>query len=123
MLPVARIETAVQSFANIVARNGVYNTTAESLDLLKQIRIVTDTGYTILLDRALINLKKGNLDSRQPVVVEMESGRIEAKAMRAEDGGNRVFFSGGVTSTFTNLFGPAGPVGGASPAEKTDAGQ
>jgi lipopolysaccharide export system protein LptC len=120
--PVARIETAVQSFANIVAQTGVYNTKLESLDLRDKIRIITDTGYTVFLERALIDLKKGNLDSRKPVVVEMDTGRIEAQTMKARNNGDTILFAGGVSSTFKDLFGSPGSLTGRSVVAPKGAG-
>jgi lipopolysaccharide export system protein LptC len=104
MAPVAKIEMAAKSFANIVAKTGVYDTKLERMLLQNKIRIVTDSGYTLLLDLARIDFKSGKLESVRPVVVEMDSGRIRANAMNAFDSGSTVVFSGGVTSTFENLF-------------------
>jgi lipopolysaccharide export system protein LptC len=108
--PLARIETAIQSFTDIAASRGTYNSVKEILDLDEKIKIVTDTGYTLRLDRARVDLKNGKLDSSRPVIVEMQTGRIEARSMRATDNGGEVVFSGGVTSTFTDLFADAGSV-------------
>jgi lipopolysaccharide export system protein LptC len=118
-MPVARIETAAEGIAKIIAKIGVYNIKAESIDLREKVKIVTESGYTLTLDRADVDLRKGNLDSKQPVVVEMKSGRIEANSMSARDNGTSVLFSGGVTSRFENLFMPPANVGAESQAART----
>jgi lipopolysaccharide export system protein LptC len=102
--PVAKIEMAAKSFANIVARTGIYDTKLDRMLLRNRIRIVTDSGYTLLLELARIDFKSGALESVRPVVVQMESGSIRANRMNATDSGEKVVFSGGVTSTFQNLF-------------------
>jgi lipopolysaccharide export system protein LptC len=88
------------------------------LKLNRDVRIKTDSGYTLQLDAANVDLKGGNLTSDQPVVVEMENGRIEAKSIDTKNGGKNVMFSGGVTSTFTGLFDTPPADGAASEAQK-----
>jgi lipopolysaccharide export system protein LptC len=75
------------------------------LSLSNAIRIVTDTGYTLLLDSAAVDMGKGDIVSQTPVTVEMQSGKIEANSMNASNNGASIVFSGGVKSTFTGVFG------------------
>jgi lipopolysaccharide export system protein LptC len=116
--PIAKIETEAESFAHVNAETGLYDSVVETLKLNRDVRIKTDSGYTLQLDAANVDLKGGNLTSDQPVVVEMENGRIEAKSIDTKNGGKNVMFSGGVTSTFTGLFDTPPADGAASEAQK-----
>jgi lipopolysaccharide export system protein LptC len=117
--PVAKIEMMANSFARIIAQSGLYDTAGENLTLKKDIKIVTDTGYDVSLSNAQIDLKNGSIVSKEAVKVEMQDGRIDAKNMQASESGTRIIFSGGVKSTFTNLFAPL-PAGEAA-KQATDA--
>jgi lipopolysaccharide export system protein LptC len=102
--PNARVETQTSIFAHIQAAAGLFDTAIEKLNLDKDIRIVTDDGYTLNLKDAQIDMKRGDLVSNKDVRLEMNNGRINAKAIDLQNNGAIVNFSGGVSSEFTNLF-------------------
>jgi lipopolysaccharide export system protein LptC len=104
--PAAKIEMMANSFARIIAQTGIYDTAGENLTLKKDIKIVTDSGYDVSLNNAEIDLKNGSIVTKDAVKVEMKDGRIDAKTMQASESGTRIIFSGGVKSTFTNVFAP-----------------
>jgi lipopolysaccharide export system protein LptC len=112
--PVANVETQSDGRADIRAADGLYDGKSEHLDLRRDVRIVTESGYDLNLSSAKVDLQRGALQSEEAVTVTMTDGSISAANIDLTDSGGTIRFRGGVSSTFNNVF-PA-PEGGAAAA-------
>jgi lipopolysaccharide export system protein LptC len=77
----ARIALQDRSFATIEALNGVYDSSADKLDLKDDVRVRTDSGYDVRMDSAQI---------------EFKGGKINAKGLDMVDNGQKIVFLGRV---------------------------
>ncbi|HSP25219.1 MAG TPA: LPS export ABC transporter periplasmic protein LptC [Saliniramus sp.] len=84
--------------ARVEAATGRFDTQAELLELTRDVRVISTSGYTIDLRSASIDFKTGNVTSPDPVRVEFESGTIEADGMNVVENGKVVSFEGNVRS-------------------------
>jgi lipopolysaccharide export system protein LptC len=84
--------------ARVEAATGRFDTQAELLDLTRDVRVVSTTGYTVDLRSAQIEFKTGNVVSREPVRVEFDAGTVEAESMNIIDSGRIISFEGNVRS-------------------------
>lgn len=86
------------SVARVEAATGRFDTKSELLELNRNVRVVSTTGYTVDLRSAKIDFKTGNVVSPEPVRVEFDSGTVEADSMNIIDSGKVISFEGGVRS-------------------------
>lgn len=92
----ARIEMADHGQGRVTARTGFYDTAKETMQLVKDVRMKSDSGYEVLLSKADIDFKAGTLSSQEPVRVLMRSSTISADRMNVIDGGKTLVFEGRV---------------------------
>jgi lipopolysaccharide export system protein LptC len=113
--------------ARVEAATGRFDTKTEVLELNRNVRVVSTTGYTVDLRSATIDFKSGNVVSPEPVRVEFAAGTVEADSMRIVDSGKVISFEGGVRSVLVAPnFGMGsegnaarGPVADANPLSST----
>jgi lipopolysaccharide export system protein LptC len=81
------------------AKNGVYDTKAGSLHLTGGVEISSAGGYLVLLQDALVEIRKGHIVTRNPVRAAFPEGTLEAQRLEIFDHGDRARFDGGVVVT------------------------
>ena len=92
----AKVEMQDKSSMELRAVTGVYDAKGEMLKLDRNIEINSSTGYQGRLREALIDIRKGNVVSEQPVEVRMLQGTLNANRLDILDSGDLVRFHGGV---------------------------
>ena len=103
VLPDAKIEIEKDKYARITAATGLYDSSAEKMQLVGKVAVKSDAGYEIALDDANVDLKAGSIETRHPVRVKMTNGTIDAETMEVQDSGRVVFFRGHVTTLLNGI--------------------
>ena len=83
-------------WTKLQANKGIYDTKKESMNLSGDILIRTNQGMAARLQSADVNMKKQEIITDEPVLVEMNGNKIEAEAMNLSIARKRVLFTGGV---------------------------
>lgn len=81
---------------DLSADTGIYDTKAETLKLERNILLSSSTGYQARLSEAMVDTRKGNVVSDQPVEVKLLQGMLNANRLEIIDSGELVRFHGGV---------------------------
>jgi lipopolysaccharide export system protein LptC len=84
--------------ATLKAKQGIYDTQNETLEVKTDVTVKTTTGYDIHLESAKMKFKTGDISSDQPVNVRMDTGEISADSLQMVDNGKKVTFIGNVRS-------------------------
>ena len=92
----AKLQMQDKSMMEMSADVGTYNTKLETLKLESNIVLSSSTGNKGRLIEAIIDVRKGNVISDQPVELEMLQGRLNAKRLEIIDSGDLVRFYEGV---------------------------
>ncbi len=87
--------------ATISAGTGFFDGTGNTLRLADGIQLATTDGYKARLAEAQIDIGKGSMVSTKPLEVSTGDGSIKANSVQVSDHGTHVFFSGGVSVSFT----------------------
>ena len=95
----AKVKMQDDSTVNVVSDSGTYNVKTEMLTLNDTVHLVSTGGFEARLDRAVIDVHKGNVVSEQPVWIKLTNGEISAKRMEVTESGAVIRFSGGVATT------------------------
>lgn len=93
---------------DLSADTGIYDTKAETLKLERNILLSSSTGYQARLSEAMVDTRKGNVVSDQPVEVKLLQGMLNANRLEIIDSGELVRFHGGVDMVL-KLDAPAAP--------------
>jgi lipopolysaccharide export system protein LptC len=88
----AKVDMQDKSTMQMTAVTGTYDTKGETLTLEKNIMLSSSTGYRGHLSEAVIDVRKGNVVSNQPVELEMLQGELNAKRLEIVDSGALVRF-------------------------------
>lgn len=94
----AKMEMQDKSSVQMTADTGVYDAKSEILTLNDNILLQSSTGYEGRLSEAVIDVRKGNVVSDQPVAVKMLNGFLNAKRLDISENGSVLRF-GDVTMT------------------------
>jgi lipopolysaccharide export system protein LptC len=92
----AKMQMQDQSMIDMSADTGVYDTKHETLRLDSNIVLTSSNGNKGRLSQAMIDVKKGNVVSDQPVELEFLQGVLNAKKLEIVDSGDLIRFHGGV---------------------------
>ncbi len=84
------------------ARGGEYHKGKKILDLIGNIKIISQGEYTAYLEKARVTLKEKRLYAKVPVTVVFDRGIIRANGVDITDNGNRVLFFNGVKTSFNS---------------------
>jgi lipopolysaccharide export system protein LptC len=95
----AKVEMQDKSTMEMTATAGIYDNKAETLKLDQNIELTSTSGYRGRLSEALVDIRKGNVVSSNPVEVEMLQGTLNANRLEIVDSGDLVRFDGGVRMT------------------------
>jgi lipopolysaccharide export system protein LptC len=89
----------------ITAKTGTYLPKGDKMVLREHVVVTSAQGYNAKLREAVVDMKKGNVASEQPVEVKMPAGVITANGMEILDSGDVVRFTRGVVLNL-NAAGP-----------------
>jgi lipopolysaccharide export system protein LptC len=78
------------------ARNGLFDSKQQLLDLHKDIFLQSSTGYEARLSQAFVDIGKGTVTSEEHVDVKLLNGTLTADRLRITGGGEVVRFEGNV---------------------------
>jgi lipopolysaccharide export system protein LptC len=92
----ARLQMQDLSMMDMSADTGIYDTKRETLRLDTNIILTSSNGNKGRLSQAMIDIKKGNIVSDQPVELEFLQGVLNGKKLEIVDSGDVVRFHGGV---------------------------
>jgi lipopolysaccharide export system protein LptC len=109
----AKLEMQDKSMMEMSADTGTYNTKLEILKLESNILLSSSAGNKGHLSEAIIDVRKGNVVSDQPVELEFLQGKLNANRLEVTDSGDLVRFLGSVDMVMT-------PSAAAAPKPKTD---
>jgi lipopolysaccharide export system protein LptC len=114
----AKVLMEDQSTVTLDARNGLFDTKQQLLDLHKDIFLQTSTGYEARLSQAFVDIGKGTVTSDEHVDVKLLNGTLTADKLRITGGGEVVRFEGNVVMNLDNLGESSQPANAsAAPAE------
>ena len=88
----ADVPLTADVMARITANAGIYNSEANTLDLMNTIRVETTDGMSADLETAAIDLRKGSMSTPDPVRISMPGAVIQADRLTVEDHGRRLLF-------------------------------
>lgn len=92
----AKMEMQDSDVVVITAKSGTYNTKGDNVVLREHVVVTSAQGFNAKLREAVVDMKKGNVVSEQPVDIKMPTGTIKANGMEIVDSGDVVRFTGGV---------------------------
>jgi lipopolysaccharide export system protein LptC len=92
----AKLQMQDQSMMDMSADVGVYDTKREMLQLNNNIVLLSSNGNKGRLSQAMIDVRKGNVVSDQPVELEFLQGVLNGQQLEIVDSGDMVRFHGGV---------------------------
>jgi lipopolysaccharide export system protein LptC len=92
----AKLQMQDKSVMDMSADTGIYNTKLETLKLERNIVLASSNGNKGRLSEAMIDVRKGNVVSDQPVELEFLQGTLNANRLEVIDSGDLVRFLGAV---------------------------
>lgn len=75
------------STTEITAENGSYNSKKEMLELGRRTVVASTSGYKVLIDDAVIDIRGVQMVTERPVQVEMRQGKLDAARMEVREAG------------------------------------
>ena len=99
----AKVLMEDQSTVTLDARTGLLDNKQQTLDLHKDIHLVTSSGYEAWLSHAFVDMGKGTVDSEEHVDVKLTNGTLGADGLHITDGGAVVRFDGNVVMHLEHL--------------------
>ena len=99
----AKVLMEDRSTVTLDARNGLFDTKQQLLDLHKDIFLQTTAGYEARLTQAFVDMGKGTVTSDEHVDVKLLNGTLTADKLRITGGGEIVRFEGNVVMNLDNL--------------------
>jgi lipopolysaccharide export system protein LptC len=106
----ARLQMEREGWVTVNAKTGLFNTQAERLKLIDDVRVRTETGYDIHMQNADIDFKAGTVVSKQPVKVNLGATTVDADSLDVKDNGALIVFDGRVRAVIENA--PKGTIAG-----------
>jgi lipopolysaccharide export system protein LptC len=85
-----------QTTVTMDARNGLFDSKQQLLDLRKDIFLQSSSGYEARLSQAFVDIGKGTVTSEEHVDVKLLNGTLTADKLRITGGGEVVRFEGNV---------------------------
>jgi lipopolysaccharide export system protein LptC len=92
-----------QSIVTLDAITGLLDNKQQTIDLHKDIHLVTSGGYEAWLSHAFVDMGKGTVDSEEHVDVKLTNGTLSADHLHISDGGGVVRFEGNVVMHLDHL--------------------
>jgi lipopolysaccharide export system protein LptC len=98
----ARIQMEREGWVDVKAKTGFFDTQAEKLKLVDDVRVKTETGYDIRMRKADIDFKGGTVASNEPVQVLLNQTTVDADTLDVKDNGRLIVFEGRVRAFIAN---------------------
>src|SRR6266581_9735641 len=92
----AKVLMEDQTTVTLDARNGLFDSKQQLLDLQKDIFLQSSTGYEAKLSQAFVDMNKGTVTSDEHVDVKLLNGTLTADKLRIYNNGELVRFEGNV---------------------------
>lgn len=92
----AKVLMEDQTTVTMDARNGLFDSKQQLLDLHKDIFLQSSSGYEARLTQAFVDIGKGTVTSEEHVDVKLLNGTLTADKLRITGGGEVVRFEGNV---------------------------
>ena len=108
----AKVLMEDRSTVTLDARNGLFDSKQQVLDLHKDIFLQSSTGYEARLTQALVDIGKGTGMSDEHVDVKLLNGTLTADKLKITGGGEVVRFEGNVVMNLIMESPPAADVSG-----------
>jgi lipopolysaccharide export system protein LptC len=99
----AKVLMEDQTTVTLDARNGLFDSKQQLLELHKDIFLQSSTGYEARLTQAFVDIGKGSVTSEEHVDVKLLNGTLTADKLRITGGGEVVRFEGNVVMNLDNL--------------------
>ena len=99
----AKVLMEDQTTVLLDAREGLFDSKEQLLDLHKDIFLQSSTGYEAWLSQAFVDIGKGTVTSEEHVDVKLLNGTLTADRLRVTGGGELVRFEGNVVMNLDNL--------------------
>jgi lipopolysaccharide export system protein LptC len=99
----AKVLMEDQTTVTLDARNGLFDTKRQLLNLHKEILLQSTSGYEARLSQAFVDIGKGNVSSDEHVDVKLLQGTLAADRLRITGGGEVVRFEGNVVMHLDKL--------------------
>jgi lipopolysaccharide export system protein LptC len=106
----ARLRLSDEGETRVLGEHGLYDSSAQTLDLAGDVHIKGAT-YDLALKSAAMNFKTNALSSGEPVRLDFNGGWVSSDQMAMTENGEQIIFIGNVQSRFE----PA-PENGAAPS-------
>lgn len=113
----AKVQMEDKTGLTMDARNGLFDTKTQLLDLTDDIFLQSSTGYEARLTQATVDMGAGTVSSDEPVAVKLLNGTLDANRLRITENGALVRFEGGVSMILI----PEQPTGAAAQPPAKDA--
>jgi lipopolysaccharide export system protein LptC len=111
----AKVLMEDQTTVTLDARNGLFDSKQQLLDLHKDIFLQSSTGYEARLTQAFVDIGKGIVTSEEHVDVKLLNGTLTADRLRITGGGEVVRFEGNVVMNLV-MDSPTPPAATGKPA-------
>jgi lipopolysaccharide export system protein LptC len=92
----AKMQLEDGNTVNITSEAGLYDTKGEVVTLNKNVVIVMSNGTTVHMAETTLDMRKNHVTSDKPVQVDVADGHVNAQKMEVVNGGEVVYFRGGV---------------------------
>ncbi|WP_421789853.1 LPS export ABC transporter periplasmic protein LptC [Hyphobacterium sp.] len=99
---------ADQEAEGVLARSGLFDSEARTLDLMANVQFTTRSGYEFLAEHARVFLSEDRVLGESAVEGDGPMGTIRADGYEILDGGDRVVFTGNVRTHIRNEAGSGG---------------
>jgi lipopolysaccharide export system protein LptC len=99
----AKVLMEDQTTVTLDARNGLFDSKQQLLDLHKDIFLQSSSGYEARLTQAFVDIGKGTVTSEEHVDVKLLNGTLTADKLRITGGGEVVRFEGNVVMNLDKL--------------------
>ncbi len=97
----AKVQMQDKSTVAMTARTGLYDSKADTIKLDRDITLASTTGYSGRLSEATVDIRKGDVVSTHPVVLNLLQGTLNANGLHIVNSGDLIRFEGGVTMVMT----------------------
>ena len=92
----ATLTQADESWSKLTAPKGTFRTKIEQLELSGGIEVSSNTGATVKIDKAKIDMKKQTIKSKDPVEVQTEEAKLTADTLDIAAATKKILFKGNV---------------------------
>jgi len=88
----AKLPINAQDWVSVDAKHGTYDRLANTLKVTSPLTVKTTEGMTAQLTSAFVDISKGNLETADPVSIELNGTRVQADSMKVYDKGKVLVF-------------------------------